>query len=889
MRFALAMLVLAATAQAPQAESAAKDLEAAATDQERAAIVDAHLEVRADIQKIVLADATDWFAKFDYDNALKGYRAVLAIANANKDDARLAATWRMIGVCLGRKNDAAGYAEFEQKALDLSARIGDKATQAEALLGLTAAYATLGRLEDAERVGRQGIALNQELGNQRRAAALQVNLSTILGEKGDQEAKAVMLREAIQTSEAGNFPDVLAGALNNLGVVYYDQGDYERSLQYLRRAADVMEKQPVQDKSRLATMHSNMAVMLAGLDRTRQAFAEYDKAAALAAGDEARSIHIRFNRGALYEAGGDLAKALEEYRAASAYYANSSLRTDAVRTNAGYAETLQAAGQTQAAVELGEKTLAEARSIGSPDLIRMSLKSLGEAYLTLGRREDARSAYLEAIAAIESVKLSGSQDERDNFFHHEKLVPYQGMVRLLLEDGKTFEALQYAEREKARLLVDVLRGSRAEILRTMTADEKQKERDLSSALAAADAQIERQRGGPDAGLLRRRTQAATATDQFHTALYQAHPELRVARVEFEPIRMEQVAELLRDADTALLEYTVTKIGIDLFAIERGTAGQPHVECYRLQDSAGLAAQIEQYRGLLAARDLEYKPAAQALYRRLLGPASALIRRKKRLVIVPDGALWELPFQALVNPAGRHVIEDAAVFYAPSLTAAREMLVYPRGKTDSSRTLLALGAPAATGNLPALPQAESEVRQIEEMYGRSGAMLTGKQALKERWKEMAPEYRILHLATHGVLDGNNPLYSYLVMSRAPGSSEDSMLTAREILSMNLQADVAVLSACETARGKFRPGEGLIGISWAFLVAGTPTTVVSQWKVDAAPTSKLMVAFHRNLRANGGGVIAGRAEALRAAVLPLLATAEYRHPFYWAGFVLIGNGY
>lgn len=884
------LLVLTANAQAPRAESLAKDLETAASDQERAAIVDANPEARAEIQKIVLADATDWFAKNDFDNALKGYRAVLAIANANKDDARIAATWRMIGVCLGRRNDAAGYAEFEQKALDLSARIGDKATQAEALLGLSAAYVTLGRLDDAERIGRQGIALNQELGNQRRAAAQQVNLATILGEKGDQEAKAAMLREAIQTSEAGNFPDVLAGALNNLGVVYYDQGDYERSLQYLRRAAEVMEKQPVPNKSRLAAMHSNMAVMLAGLDRNREAFAEYDKAAVLAAGDEARSIHIRFNRGALYEAGGDLARALEEFRAASAYYANSSLRTDAVRTNAGYADTLQAAGQTQAAVELGEKTLAEARSIGSPDLIRLSLKPLGEAYLALGRREDARSAWLEAIAAIESVRLSGSQDERDNFFHHEKLAPYQGMVRLLLEDGKTFEALQYAERAKARLLVDVLGGSRAEILRTMTADEKQKERDLSAALAAADAQIERRRGGPDAGLLRSRTQAATAIDQFHTALYRAHPELRVARVEFEPIRMEQVAELLRDADTALLEYTVTKAGVELFAIERGAAGQPHVECYRLQDSDGLAAQIERYRGLLAARDLDYKPAAQALYRRVLGPASALLRRKKRLVIVPDGALWELPFQALVNPAGRHVIEDAAVFYAPSLTAAREMLVYPREKADSSHTLLALGAPVATGNLPELPEAESEVRQIEEMYGRGGAMLTGKLALKARWKEMAPEYSMLHLATHGVLDGNNPLYSYLVMSRAPGSSEDSMLTAREVLSMDLQADMAVLSACETARGKFNPGEGLIGMSWAFLVAGTPTTVVSQWKVDSAATSKLMVAFHRNLKASGGaGVIAGRAEALRAAVLPLLATAEYRHPFYWAGFVMIGNGY
>jgi len=164
---------------------------------------------------------------------------------------------------------------------------------------------------------------------------------------------------------------------------------------------------------------------------------------------------------------------------------------------------------------------------------------------------------------------------------------------------------------------------------------------------------------------------------------------------------------------------------------------------------------------------------------------------------------------------------------------------------------------------------------------------GEQADKERWKADAPNYRILHVATHGVMDSNNPLSSFFDLNRAAGDPEDSILSAREILKMSLRADVAVLSACEMARGKYRFGEGMIGMSWAFLIAGTPTTVVSQWKVDSASTTRLMVAFHKNLKSHPD--FSGKSDALRSAALALFENPQYKHPFYWAGFVVIGDGF
>src|SRR5262249_45545273 len=127
------------------------------------------------------------------------------------------------------------------------------------------------------------------------------------------------------------------------------------------------------------------------------------------------------------------------------------------------------------------------------------------------------------------------------------------------------------------------------------------------------------------------------------------------------------------------------------------------------------------------------------------------------------------------------------------------------------------------------------------------VLTGAEAREETVKAEIEHYRILHFATHGTFDDESPLYSRLLLaSSAP--TEDGVLEAREIIRLNLHADLAVLAACQTGRGSIRPGEGLIGMAWALFIAGTPTTVASQWKVDSASTSALMIAFHRDLEAH-----------------------------------------
>lgn len=182
--------------------------------------------------------------------------------------------------------------------------------------------------------------------------------------------------------------------------------------------------------------------------------------------------------------------------------------------------------------------------------------------------------------------------------------------------------------------------------------------------------------------------------------------------------------------------------------------------------------------------------------------------------------------------------------------------------------------------------------LREIYKPSNSRVyIGKEARERLAKAEMGEYRVLHFATHGVLDNLNPMYSHLVLSLSgDGEGEDGLLHAWEVMRLDLKADMVVLSACETARGRVGAGEGVVGMSWALFIAGSPTTVVSQWNVESSSTTQLMVEFHRLLLSPVAPRNSRRskAEALRQASLTLLRDRRYAHPFYWAGFVMIGDG-
>jgi len=307
-------------------------------------------------------------------------------------------------------------------------------------------------------------------------------------------------------------------------------------------------------------------------------------------------------------------------------------------------------------------------------------------------------------------------------------------------------------------------------------------------------------------------------------------------------------------------------------------------------AAELNRQVLEYLALLTRNDAsqaaEVKRRAESLYELLFAPVAPLLDHEFEIGIVPDKALFHLPFNALVASAtGRYLVEDFTLLFAPSASVLIHCsrMAEQRAQLERAETLLSVGNPAfdraAYSDLTDLPSAEIEAKKIAQLYNGAPA-LTGAQAQKAAFVERLPHADVIHFAGHYVADERTPMRSRLVLAR------DDALTAGEVFGKQLpKARLVVLSACQTELESYDSGEGMIGIARTFLAAGAPLVVASQWPVDSDATAELMIRFHRLRKVEG----LNTTRALRRAQQEMLSGADERHrnPYYWAAFLPVGG--
>ncbi len=795
----------------------------------------------------------------------------------------------------------ASLALFDRE-LAIFERLGDTEWIARTQFNIGTGLGASGRCAEAIPHLEQARAANEAAGMMAAAANAYNNLGICHTTLGNYAAALEAFEHCLQIAEATGEHNDLAAPLDNIGNVYQAQGALLRALDYYHRSSALASAQG----EYMADSLTNEGDALLQLGRLPEALATLKRALALAE-ESHRLSNVTWAAASLadvYWRLGDRPRALQlldhcletaEQMEEAPLIARARRQIAALRLEDGKAE---------AALDMAQRAADTARRYGLLEELWPALMVAGRAHRALAQPDPAEASLREAVDVVEELRAHAVGPEADRAaFLVPHVAPYQELVSLLADGERPWDALAVAEKSKGRVLLDVIAGGRTAIGAALSKEERAEEHRLEAEVLTTNSELRALRLRPEPDGARRkalegeRDERRRALEDWRARQYAAHTELRVLRGESPPLGREDVRGLLPDGRTVLLEYSLAGQSGYVFVLSAGPSGEPVLSVHRLDvPTSEIVRLARDLRERLAGRDLDFGEPAARLYQALLAPARDVLRGARHVVLVPDGALWELPFQALRPRGGRYLVEDVAVSYVPSLSVLRDMRAHRRAPDSAGGTLLAVGNPdlgasarrrapsVLMSELQPLPEAEAQVREIGRLYDpHSSAVRVGTEARESWLKQEAPHYRILHLATHGLLDDASPLYSQLVLAAPrPGEGDDGLLEAREILEMNLDADLVVLSACETGRGQSGAGEGLIGMTWAFFVAGCPATVASQWKVEAASTTRLMLAFHRHLRA-------GRApaEALRLAALEQLRRPGERHPFYWAGFVAMGD--
>ncbi|HEX8843660.1 MAG TPA: tetratricopeptide repeat protein [Pyrinomonadaceae bacterium] len=864
--------------------------------------------------------------------ALALFQSSLEVFRELRSQDQVAVTLTRLGDVHRVRGEYEKSLKYFAEALESARSLGLKPLVSSVLFGLGVVHRFRGEYEKSLEYFRESLKQARELNYKKQVSGTLNSMGVIYRSQGDYRLALETLQESLKIAEEMEDKEGVAVALTNIGELHRSQGHHTLALEFYR------------DSLRLAREMENKRLIAGTLDdigevynsqgdyaRARRA---YEESLALSReyGYRAEVVGTLHNLGDAYYAEGSYAEALRYYQESLRHARELGYKEKIVIASLGAANAHHSLADYQKAIELANGAAELARQIGLQDFIWAARTVAGKAYRALNKPDEARLSLAEAVALVERLRqqVAGGEQDQQRFFE-KRVAPYYEMVDLLVAQGDYAGALGYAERAKGRVLLDLLSDGRVNVTKAMTDAEQRRERSLQGELVSLNTQLYREQLQPQpdgarlAELAGRLQKARLDYESLQTNLYATHPELKVRRGRMEPLDLKDAGELTHASGAALLEYVVTEKRTYLFVVTRNGATKEAtaLDVYKIEiEQKKLAEMVERYRRRLSLRDWGLEGLSADLYNLLLRPAASQLRKETALIIAPDGPLWELPFQALRSSPDRYVVEDHAVSYAPSLTVLREMMKdrSRRAKDEAGApTLLAFGNPALSGQpgklvksvwrgeeLAPLPEAERQVKELGRLYGlKQSKVYTGGEASEGRVKSEAGKYRIVHLAAHAVLNDANPMYSQIILSqveRGTGDEDDGLLEAWEITKLDLNADMVVLSACETGRGRVGAGEGVIGLSWALFVAGSPATVVSQWKVASAGTTELMIEFYRNLRAAdttaaraAAGASVGakppsvitKSEALRRAALKLLRSEKYRDPFYWAGFVVVGD--
>ncbi|MBD2858151.1 CHAT domain-containing protein [Spongiibacter sp. KMU-158] len=488
----------------------------------------------------------------------------------------------------------------------------------------------------------------------------------------------------------------------------------------------------------------------------------------------------------------------------------------------------------------------------------IALQQYGQLQLRNGKHDAALPALTEAVEILETQRSSLSLDSTKLGFVSDKQEVYYDLVGMFVEQDQAELALEYAERAKARALVDLLASRNNELpppekegINTTLSIIQQTE----NALATINPNDTTQRS-VTRGLLRK----------YQENLNKSAPEFTSLRVVTSP-NITQLQSTLKE-DEALLEYFGDGEHLWAFILSNKGVSAAKLPAERL---AEIVAEFRQ--DLQNPESPDISNSSRKLYNSVIMPIKEQLQTFKRLTVVPHGPLHYVPFTAL-NDGEDYMIDQFELRVLPSASVLEFL---HKNQIAAAKPMLILGNPDLGDPAMDLLGAQIEAVNIAKMQPSADVLLR-ELASETQLKSNAGQYRNLHIASHGIFNAEEPMASALLLSKS--ESDDGLLSVAELFDLRLNADLVTLSACETGLGDITAGDDVIGFTRGFLYAGAESIISSLWKVSDAATNTLMQTFYKALPSQG------KSKALRNAQLAL-KDGSYSHPYYWAAFQLTGQ--
>lgn len=706
--------------------------------------------------------------------------------------------------------------------------------------------------------------------------------------------------------------------LHNIGLIYSEVGEYRSAIHFLSEALKINNElfstsSAVKDLIAIGITYRRMAISQNREDYFSKALDIYFQTI-----DALASLNDERTRVMALNSIGNIYSDLGRYPEALRYFQDSLAIAEAIADEEAVGMILNnigivysSLGQYAVSTDYFQRAIDRGLQIGGGNILWEAYLEIANVYRKRGETGNAILNYKNSISIIEDIRSQIKLEElRASYLGTDKrLEAYHNLIDLLAERSRASndaqalaETFEFLERGRARAFLDSLEVSKISVSRGVDPQLLNRERELMSDVSTLYTRL------LTAGLTTdEKSGLSSQIRELENRIETLKTEIRAASPAYAGLKYPQIltlteAKRLIDRRTICLSYS---LGTDRswgFALSRdGLAVFP------LPSRLEIQRIVSDYLKIITDKDARGIEAGHELYRMLVAPGIAGL--PYRIIVIPEDILFLLPFETLVTDVKgpRWLIEKTRISYVPSLSSLRGIKLAKEVREGRrSKDLLAFGDPelslgesaqqssaateALTEIFPSLPfQVEAlrfsrpEVEGIAASFNpRKTTLLFGRDATEDALKALPlNDYKVVHFATHSLIDDSNPARSSILLALDPDPAEDGLFQMREVFDLNLRADLVTLSGCRTGLGPFIRGEGIDSLSRAFFYAGASSVLMSLWAVDDEASAHLMTRIYAQLRS-------GRPleEALRNAQLEMINSEQAAHPYYWGGFVATG---